>query len=143
MKAADLGRNEGLALAVGVVAVAAYFAVRQWLDRRRRDPGLSPEDADHYARQDVRRWAGSVIMALLAVGLVVGTRIDIRAGRPQRQLFSAVWLAEVVLLLVLPALALADWLATRRYARRHREALADERARVLEDYRRRRREGRP
>jgi hypothetical protein len=145
MPIAVAGATESLILAAGVLAVAAYFAWRQWVERRRRGTQATRDDAIHFIRQDARRFLGSVLMALVAVGLCVGTRIDVRAGPSQRLLFSATWLGVIALVGLLLILAMLDWLATRAYARRHRRALLAERLAVIEQERRRlagRRDGR-
>src|SRR5690242_12702967 len=101
MPLAATGASEGLVLSVALVMIASAFAVGQWRDRRRRDPGLTEADADHFARQDVRRWLGSAVMVLIAVGIVAGTRIDARAAG---RLFGWTWLGVSSLVVVLLAL---------------------------------------
>ncbi|HEV3120455.1 MAG TPA: hypothetical protein VGY53_01065 [Isosphaeraceae bacterium] len=121
-----------LVLSLVVIAIAAILAVWQAHERRERDPELSEDDALHYARQDVRRFAGAAVMTLLGIGVLVGTRINARiGGRPQRLLFAGVWLAVFLLIMILLVLAWRDWLATFAYARRHRRALAEERRNVF------------
>ncbi|MBX6312806.1 MAG: hypothetical protein IRY99_07810 [Isosphaeraceae bacterium] len=127
----------GPILAVVVLAVAAYFAVRQEIDRRRREADLSEADALHFARQDVRRFLGSVVMLLIAAGMVAGTLFDPRASRAAGRLFLAIWAGMGVLLCLLFWLAVHDWLSIRAYARRHRRALAEERAAALAEQQRR------
>jgi uncharacterized membrane protein len=127
-----------LVLSAALLVLAAYFAVRQWRDRRDRDPDLSDADADYFARQDARRWLGSVVMVLLAAGIAFGTRINPRANREAGRLFGWVWIGVIVLLFIWLTLALLDWRAIAAYARRHREALANERYAALEEERRKR-----
>jgi membrane protein implicated in regulation of membrane protease activity len=138
MPLAASGTRESLVLSAALVAIAAYFAVRQWRERRGRPTKLDAADARHFARQDWRRGLGSAVMTLIAIGLVVGTRLDPRAGRLERRLFLAVWLGVIALLSLLLVLAMLDWLAIRDYARRHRDALADERYAALVEERRKR-----
>lgn len=128
------GATESFYLAAFLLAVSAFFAYRQRRDRRRRDPGLPAADRKHYARQDTRRLVGSAAMAALAVMLPVGVRIDVRAGRPSRLWFYAVWVLVVGLLALLLALAAIDWLANLALALRQRKALADERVAMLKDF---------
>jgi hypothetical protein len=125
-------RLAGLVLSVLVIAIAGFLALRQLHECGERAPELSDADALHFARQDVRRIAGAAVMALLGLGILVGTHINPRAGgRPQRLLFAGVWLAVFLLITVLLGLAWRDWKATFAYARRHRRALAEERRAAL------------
>jgi di/tricarboxylate transporter len=125
-------------LSSAVVLIAAILALRQYLERRGRGPDLSEADARHFARQDVRRALGLGVMLLLAVGLVVGSRLEPRIAGRTNPLFLQVWLGVFFLIFVLLVLAMLDWLATRVYARRHRKAIFEERIEVLRDEFRRR-----
>ncbi|MEO6810522.1 MAG: hypothetical protein ABI353_15510 [Isosphaeraceae bacterium] len=130
------GASESLVLAAALTAIAIYFSIRQWRDRLGRGGSLSEADALHFARQDARRWFGSAVMALLAAGIVIGTRIVVRGDRTRGRLFLAVWIVVAVLVGVLLVLALVDWLATIAYARRQRAELARERRAAIDDQRR-------
>ena len=129
-----------LAISIGVAVVAAVLAIRQWHERRNRDPDLSEADAVHFARQDRRRGLGVVVMMLLAIGLSVGSRIMPRVGVRANPLFMETWLGVFLLVLILLVLAMLDWLATRLYARRHRQAMIRERLEILRDEAKLRRE---
>lgn len=131
------GTIEGLVIAAVLVGLAIVFGIRQWREARGRDPDLAAEDTDYHRRQDRRRGLGSLVMVLLAVGMTVGMSINARADRASGRLFGWVWLGVATLVMVLLVLAFLDWRAIRGYARRHREALADERYAALEDERRR------
>jgi len=136
MPPAASATTASLVLTAVLLVLAAYFALRQWRDHRHRDPDLSEADADYFARQDVRRWLGSVVMVLLAAGIGFGTRINPRANPAARRLFGWVWMGVIVLLLIWLILALLDWRAITAYARRHRQALAHERFAAFEEERR-------
>jgi hypothetical protein len=127
-----------LALSLGVAAVAVLLGWRQWQERRRREPELTPADSRHFARQDLRRGLGVLVLALLAVGLAAGSRVEPRVAARTNPLFIPLWLGILGLSFVLLVLALLDWLATRLYARRHVRAIARERLAILRDELRRR-----
>lgn len=121
----------GRILAVGVAGVAASLVLWQSAERRRRGPSLSAEDASHFARQDVRRWAVAVVMLLLAAGLHVGSGINPNRPAGPYPCFIETWLAVFALILILLVLAMLDWLATRRYAARHRTEIVREGMQIL------------
>ena len=116
--------------------------------------------------------SASSLMLLLALGIFVGSRISplintefpydlevrqsVRAisgawvetwvGGRANPLFLTIWLAVIILLVILLALAFFDWLATRRYAHRQRSSMARERLEILRETFRRRdtlRDGHP
>jgi len=138
MSPAERTQWVGLGLAAAVAVAAVTLARKQWGDRKQREPGLPDVDARHFRRQDVRRLVGAAVMLALAVGIVVGARLEPGVpGRPS-QLFIRVWLVVSLLVFLLLALALFDWLATRIYAHRHRQIIARERIDMLRDELRRR-----
>lgn len=136
-----------LALALGVSSIAVILGLLLWRERTTRDPGLGDEDRKHFLLQDIRRGFGLVLMALVAAGVYAGSRMPtfvIEPGDPTHlvkaarhahpnRLFLAVWLAVFGSTVILLGLAMMDWIATRRYARRHREAINDERLELLRD----------
>lgn len=128
-------------LALIVLLALAFLGWWQWRERQKRDDRLSEADARHFARQDVRRLIGSVLLALVAVGVVAGTSIPL-GGHPSRLIrrtFAGVWLLVILLLAAALVLAWIDIKATRVYARRHSQAIDAERRAFLEQARRRRR----
>ena len=151
-----------VSMIVGGVAIA--LGLIQWSGSRNRDADLTEADARDFVRQDWRRGVGVVLMLLLALGIYVGSRIpplidtefpydlevrqSVRAlsgawvetwvGGHANPLFLAIWLAVIILLVVLLALAFFDWLATRRYAHRQRSSMARERLEILRETFRRR-----
>jgi len=66
-----------------------------------------------------RRLGVGVLLAIAALALA-GSRIEPRATGRANVLFLALWFLVLTLIIVLLDLALADLLATRAYARRHR-----------------------
>jgi hypothetical protein len=127
-----------LVLATAVVLIAGLLGLRQFLERRSREPDLSEADARHFVRQDIRRALGVGVMLLLAAGLVVGSRLEPKVAGRTNPLFVQVWLGVFLLIFVLLFLAMLDWIATRLYARRHRREIFDERIEILRDEFRRR-----
>jgi hypothetical protein len=127
-----------LALAIGVTVVAGVLSLRQRHERRHRETELSAADARHYARQDLRRAVVGIVMVLLALGVAVGSRIEVKLAGRTNPWFLATWLAVFVPLFVLLWLALLDWIATWIHARRHSRAIARERLQFLREEKRRR-----
>jgi hypothetical protein len=122
-----------LVISIGVAAAAILLGLRQWHERRLREPDLSAADASHFARQDLRRALGVVVMLLLAAGLSAGARVEWRLAGRANPLFIQLWLGVFLLILILLVLAVLDWLSTRLYARRHVRAMARERLEILRD----------
>jgi UDP-N-acetylmuramyl pentapeptide phosphotransferase/UDP-N-acetylglucosamine-1-phosphate transferase len=120
-----------LALSSFVLLVAASLGWKEWSDRRDRNPDLSPEDARHFGHQDVRRAMGIGVMAFLAVGLYVGSRVPHKVANRSNPQFVGIWLGIFLLILFLLGLAMIDWLALRIYARRHRDQILRERVELL------------
>jgi UDP-N-acetylmuramyl pentapeptide phosphotransferase/UDP-N-acetylglucosamine-1-phosphate transferase len=115
----------------GVLLVAGFLGWKEWRDRRNREIDLTPEDAHHFRHQDTRRAMGIVVMALLAISLVVGSRLPPKLGNKTNPQFVAIWLGVFVLILFLLALALVDWVALRVFARRHRNQILRDRIELL------------
>jgi hypothetical protein len=123
----------GLALAASVIGVTLLLGGWDWVERRRLWPNPSDEDAAYFASRDVRRRIVAAIMVLMAGLVLVGSRTPHELeGRPN-PLFVWVWVAAIVLVIPLLALAMVDWLAVRRHARRHRNAILREGMKLLED----------
>jgi hypothetical protein len=118
--------SASLALAVGLGLIALFLGLRQWYERRARELELSPEDLAHFSRQDIRRRLGVGVMSVIAVLALAGSRVSSRAGEKVNLLFLLLWLTVMALIVVLLILALADWSATRAYARRHRRQILRE-----------------
>src|SRR3954447_7317637 len=122
-----------LVLTTVVLLVAALLAWREWNDRRARDPDLSHEDYAHFAGQDARRTLGIVVLVLLAAGVAVGSRTPPRVGNQANPQFVGIWLGVFVLIFVALSLAMLDWMALRRFARRHRGQILRERLEILRE----------
>lgn len=133
MPAASTAARVGLPIAAGVLALAAVFAWRQWVERRTRQDDLSEEDRAYFARKDVRRLLGTTILVLIASGMFVGLSIDPGANRAAGQAFVWVWFGVAVLLCVSLVVALIDWTANLGYARRQRKGLIEARRAILEE----------
>jgi hypothetical protein len=143
-------------LSIAVASIAVALGARQWSERAAREPDLSADDRKHFARQDLRRWIGVVLMLVLAVGVFAGSRmaptvptIPLEAGAREgwqtlagpwveplvlmraNLRFVAVWVGLIGLIPALLVLALFDWLATRRYAQRQQRSMARQRMEIL------------
>jgi di/tricarboxylate transporter len=120
-------------LSLGLLGLVAALLYWLWKDRRRRDANLSADDRHHFLGEDMRRSVVLVILTLLAVGIFVGSRWPATVnGRPSPR-FLATWIGIVALIVVLLVLAMIDWLATQRYARRHREIIVREGMKALRE----------
>jgi hypothetical protein len=125
----------------GILLVTLFLALWQWFDRRSRDPDQNDEDRDFFHRQDRRRHAGVALMVALALAIpahslllsVLPGNSILRYSPWSGLIFAVIWLVVCVLVVFLLVLALFDLLATRRYARRHRRALAHERSKLMLD----------
>jgi hypothetical protein len=125
-------RVVGFLLAAILVVLAGIFGYRQWADRARRGREMSDEDHVHYARQDSRRFAGSVLMVLTALAMAFGLAINPRASLDHARLWILVWFGVLGMVCVMVMLAFLDWIAIQSFAVRHRRALAQERLDALE-----------
>ena len=129
----ELALMLSLALGGTVWLIAGLLAWWQARDRaRREDEVLSEPDALHFQRQDARRSRVSILMALLGLGLIIGTRLEPRVGGKANPLFLLTWLAVFSGVILLLMFALHDWAATRVYALRHRDAIHRQRMALLE-----------
>jgi hypothetical protein len=128
--ATDLS-SANLALAAGVTLVAMFLGLRQWYERNTRETDLSEADCSHFTRQDWRRGLGVGVMFVLALILLVGSYLEPKVRGKANVLFLEVWIIVLVLLVVLLLLATLDWVATRLYASRHRDALLREQTHSL------------
>lgn len=132
MPRSETGETLSAVLAVVVLLVAFGLTWRQRSERARRPPDVSESDRRYHRRQDRRRFRGAVVLALIGLGIGVGGRINVRAGKDDRLAFLLIWGAVFLLLLQLLATAFLDLWSTRRYAERKRRDLASERRRTLE-----------
>lgn len=136
-----------LVLSIAAAAIAAMLGLSVWRDRRTRKPGLFLNDHRHFVLQDIRRTVGIVCLALLSPGLYFGSRVAVFVAEPvppgqpapahpvlhPNRVFLGIWLSVFVLVTILLALAFLDWFATRRYARRQRNAMSLERLDILRE----------
>jgi hypothetical protein len=128
----------GAVLSAGVILVALALGFWQWHDCRLRPTGLSPEDHAFFRNQELRRWTVFALMLVVGVLLLVGTRISHLVGGQPNPLFVQTWIVILALVFALFMLALFDWVATGRYARRHRQEITREGLEILRDELRRR-----
>ncbi len=122
-----------LAMSIGILVVVALLLAWLWYERRLRGFDLSEQDAAHFASQDLRRSVVALLLGAVGLGIFADSWIEPRIGGHTNPLFLLNWLAVFILLCALPVLAVLDWLATRRYARRHFNALARERMDILRE----------
>jgi hypothetical protein len=143
-----------LALSLTIGLIALLLGYRQWWEHKRRDPDLPGFERKYFLFQDLRRGVGILLLAVLAPGIYVGSRLPIFVSDPPppdaasadsivvdrnppapklhpNRHFLIVWLAIFATVAVVLGLALIDWIATRRYAHRHRKALSLERLEIL------------
>jgi hypothetical protein len=147
-----------LLLSIGIAAIAIILGLHQWSQHGARDPNPRYPDLKYFLWQDLRRGFGVALMLILALGIFLGSRMEpmirgsefdskvlqalrVLTGSWSERFFAmhansrfvAVWLGVIVLVAVLLALALFDWIATRRYADRQRRSLARERIEILRE----------
>jgi hypothetical protein len=128
----------------------------QWWECRTREPGLTDSERRYFVLQDARRAIGILLLCILAPAIYVGSRLPLTvtepthpgvatpnpidddripsasAVRPNRH-FLVVWLAVFAIVTIVLGLALIDWISTRRYARRQRDALIREKVDLLRE----------
>jgi len=126
MPRADDIPSASVGLAAGLCLIALFLGLREWYERKARDPDLSPADNRHFWHQDMRRGLGVGVLLAIAVLALAGSRIEPRAAGRANVLFVALWFLALTLIIVLLGLALADLLATRAYARRQRRQMLRE-----------------
>ncbi len=126
MPRADDIPSASFGLAAGLCLIALFLGLRQWYERRARESNLSPADEIHFWHQDTRRRLGVGVLLAISLLALTGSRIEPKAQGQANLLFVGLWFVVLALILVLLGLALADLLATRAYARRHRKQLIRE-----------------
>lgn len=130
--AQDPSGPASLVLAGLILIAAGFLGWRQFCDANDRPADLSPADARHFRRQDLRRLVGTVVLAAIAIGLGVGGRLPTRVAGRANLAFVQVWSSIIFLIVALLALALIDWFSTRAYDRRHRQRLTREGLAIVE-----------
>jgi hypothetical protein len=123
----------GLLVALAVGGVAVLLTAWQLVERSHRETGMEPEDARYFSGQDRRRAWVALVLILLAAGIYSGSHTEHVVNRRPNPTFLAVWIGVFGLVLTMIALALGDWLATRRYGLRHRKAMIREGLEILRD----------
>lgn len=143
----------GAALAALLLGLAAFFGWRQRQTMRtvRDDVTLSRADRRYLWQQALRRLCGSALMVVFA-GFLIGwlcvgqglSDLAPAADQPDAaampdsakdslRFFAVYWMAALLVLLALLALAVLDLWATARYGMRHRQQLAADRQVALEE----------
>ena len=130
--AADASGPASLVLAALVLVAAAFLGWHQWRDYHARPTDLSPRDESHFARQDLRRLLGTIILTLIAAALAVGAWIPDRVNGQANKKFIYLWSGIALMMVVLLVLATLDWLSTRLYGIRQRRRLTDEGLSIVE-----------
>jgi ABC-type Fe3+ transport system permease subunit len=150
-------------LIVILLTFAAYSGWKQWqvLREANADSTLSPEDLKYFRRQAGRRLICACLMIALA-GVLIGSfffeeRARDVANRVQEardrgeeaspedrrfgDFYATVWIGALLALLGLILMAGMDYVAIRRYGRRHYQIIqAERRAMIQEELKRYRRE---
>jgi hypothetical protein len=125
--------SHSLVMSIGIAMIALFLGLQQWYLWRARATDLSALDRRYFLRQDLRRGLGVAILLLLALGISAGSRVKPKVAGHVNLFFLEIWLAVVVLVLALLALAFWDWLAIRSYASRQRQSMVRERLELLDE----------
>lgn len=123
----------GMMLSAGVFAVGLGLVAWEVFEAKRPGLATSDEDVRHFAHQRTRRRIVATMMLALSGLLLSGSRLPHKLGDRPNPAFIIVWMTVFVLILLLLCLAVIDWLATGRYARRQVERLARERLALLQE----------
>jgi hypothetical protein len=116
---------------IGILLVALFLGLWQWFDKESRAGGLDPGDRDFFARQDLRRYRGVGVLVALALLLPLLSSNGLQQRWIRLYILDFVVVCGLIVLLL--TLAFRDGLATRRYARRHIQALANERSELVRE----------
>jgi len=127
--------SAGLILGIFILLVTIGMVV--WLRRARSARVgfaeiLTQDDRKYFLYQDIRRTTVIVILALLAIALIFGTRIPYKVGERPNPLFVQIWTGAIGLLMALVVLSSLDWAATRVYAKRRRLELIEQGVALIE-----------
>ena len=147
----------GVCLILVLLLFAAYSGWKQWqvLRTSNADSTLSPEDHAFFRKQAGRRLILAVLMVALA-GVLIGSffledRAQALATKKQEErdrgeegkltpeerqfgeFYATVWIVVLLLVLVLITLAGVDYLAIRRYGRRHYQMIQTQRREMIRD----------
>jgi uncharacterized membrane protein len=147
----------GVCLIVILLAFAAYSGWKQWhlLRTTNADSTLSSEDQKFFRKQARRRLILAGLMVALAGVLFGSFFIEDRAqalatksqeardrgeepvlspeDRQFRDFYATVWIGALLLLLVLITLAGVDFVAIRRYGKRHYQLIQTQRRAMIQD----------
>ena len=129
---ADATGVASLFLAGFVLLAALFLGYRQYREAKARPPALQPRDEKYFANQDLRRAVGTIVLFILCVALAVGGKMPPRVAGKANLAFIQIWAGIAFLIMALLALALLDIVATRLFAHRQRQNLADEGLSLIE-----------
>ena len=139
----------GIAIALIILAVAAYFIWMQWrtLHVVRTDPKMPADQRRYLVRQCMRRLFGSIVLILLAA-LLMGSLFlpynpslePLEKLPPEEQELAkgtfrfviSYWITLLMLVMVVMALAVFDLWATARHGMRQQKQLLQEHQEALE-----------
>ena len=128
----DLG-SSSLAMAAGVGLITLFLGLRLWYERKGRLSTNSEGEREFFRFQDFRRGLGIGIMSAIALATAYGGQISHRVDGKANLAFVVVWFSVIVLVVVLLVLAMIDWVATFRFARRARRRMLRERVHLLRE----------
>jgi hypothetical protein len=147
----------GVCLILILLALAAYTGWKQWqvLRTSNADTTISPEDHQYFRSQAGRRLICAVLMVALAGVLIRALSIEDRAqalatksqqARDRgeetdfspdelqfRDFYATVWIGALLILLALITFAGVDYVAIRRYGRRHYQIIQTQRRAMIQD----------
>jgi uncharacterized membrane protein len=140
-----------------LLVFAAYAGWKQWqlLQTTNADTTLEPEDRKYYRKQAGRRLIGAVLMFVMA-GMLFGAfflenRAQELATKKQEErdrgekgdltpeerqfgeFYATVWIMVLLDVMALISLAGADYLAIRRFGRRHYQLIQSQRKDMIRD----------
>jgi Tfp pilus assembly protein PilV len=142
----------GVVLAVGLLALALYYARRQLASLRKlRQEDALPDEERRYERRKAWRRLVSCGLMVIVAGLLFGLQfyaapaqemaneragVDVQDLTPQQKFFirayTGAWIALLLVLMVILALAAIDLWATRRYGLRQYRKLSEDRRAMIQ-----------
>src|SRR5436305_557060 len=78
MPSANNLATTSVVFSIGIVAIAVILGLRQWSERRTREANPPTADRNYFFWQDLRRGLGVASLLILALGILVGSRLEPR-----------------------------------------------------------------